>query len=88
MTTSGAFTEYPIPTAGSNPIGITAGPDGALWFTEGGGNKIGRVTTSGAFTEYPIPTPGSSPQGITAGPDGALWFTEASGNKIGRINPC
>ena len=26
--------EYPIPTAGSWPIGITAGPDGALWFTE------------------------------------------------------
>ena len=34
ITTAGAFTEYPIPTASSNPEGITAGPDGALWFTE------------------------------------------------------
>ena len=27
-------TEFPIPTAGSAPFGIAAGPDGNLWFTE------------------------------------------------------
>jgi virginiamycin B lyase len=75
-----AITEYPIPTANNGPQGITTGPDGALWFTEGNGNKIGRITTTGVITEYPVPTAGS---GITAGPDGALWFTGA-GN-IGRI---
>src|SRR6266581_2989335 len=54
---SGQFiTEFPIPTASSIPIGIAAGPDGNLWFTEGGGNKIGRITTAGAITEFPIPT--------------------------------
>jgi virginiamycin B lyase len=26
------------------PGGITAGPDGALWFAELSGNKIGRIT--------------------------------------------
>lgn len=31
---SQTITEYPIPTAGSMPQGITRGPDGALWFTE------------------------------------------------------
>jgi streptogramin lyase len=31
------ITEFPIPTAGSEPFGITAGPDGALWFTDIGG---------------------------------------------------
>jgi virginiamycin B lyase len=36
------FTEFSIPTARSNPIGITSGPDGALWFTEFFANKIGR----------------------------------------------
>src|SRR5438477_348283 len=35
------FTEYPIPTANSQPWGITAGPDGNIWFTEQYGNKIG-----------------------------------------------
>ena len=31
---SGTITEFPLPTANSGPYGITAGPDGNLWFTE------------------------------------------------------
>lgn len=81
----GVITETSIPTPGSAPRNITAGPDGALWFTENGGNKIGRITTGGMITETSIPTAFSAPVGITAGPDGALWFTESCGNKIGRI---
>jgi virginiamycin B lyase len=78
-------TEFPVPTPDSQPTAITAGPDGALWFTESVGNKIGRITTSGAVTEFPVPTPNSQPAAITAGPDGALWFVEAAAGKIGRI---
>jgi virginiamycin B lyase len=77
------ITEYPVRL--SSPQGITAGPDGALWFTEAVG-QIGRITTSGVITQYSVPTYDSGPQGITAGPDGALWFTEQFGNKIGRIS--
>src|SRR5574337_345951 len=79
------ITEFPVTTASSQPLGITAGPDGALWVTEFAGNKIGRITTAGPITEFSIPTASSQPVGITAGPDGALWFTEFAGNKIGRI---
>jgi streptogramin lyase len=61
--------QYSVPTAGSGPLGIAAGPDGALWFTEQSGNRIGRITTGGVFTEFP--TSSSSPLGIAAGPDGA-----------------
>ena len=43
--------EYSIPTAGSLPGGIVAGPDGALWFYETGSNRIGRITTDGQITE-------------------------------------
>jgi hypothetical protein len=67
------------------PAVITTGPDGALWFTEGIGNKIGRITTAGSFTEYPVPTASSGPWGIAMGPDGALWFTELDAGNIGRI---
>jgi streptogramin lyase len=76
-----------IPTPFSSPLGITAGPDGALWFAEGFGNKIGRITTTGVVEEFPVPTLASNPGGITARPDGALWFTELSGEEIGRIAP-
>lgn len=37
-------TEFTVPTAASQPRGIAAGPDGALWFTENNTNKIGRIT--------------------------------------------
>ena len=74
--------EYPIPTANSLPFSIVAGSDGALWFTEGAGRKIGRITTAGIFTtEFPMT---NTPNQIAAGPDGALWFTEGA-NNIGRI---
>ena len=73
-------------TAGSEPWGITAGPDGNLWFTEQGGDRIGRITTAGVVTLFSVGiTPGASPFDITAGPDGNLWFTEQVGDRIGRI---
>jgi virginiamycin B lyase len=71
------------PDAVPSPNIIVAGPDGALWFTDGAGN-IGRVTIAGDITEFAVPTVDGFPQGIAAGPDGALWFAE-TGGKIGRI---
>src|SRR6266849_5182605 len=41
------ITEFVIPTANSEANGIVGGPDGAVWFTESGANKIGRATTAG-----------------------------------------
>jgi virginiamycin B lyase len=78
MTTSGAVTIYSDP--GMGPIDITAGPDGALWFTNGG--SIGRITTSGVVTYY-TGTGIAEPGNITAGPDGALWFTNIYTNSQG-----
>src|SRR5262249_51228760 len=75
-----SFKEYALPVTGSTPTGIASGSDGALWFTEAGANKIGRITTTGVIAEFVIPTAGSNPQGIASGPDGALWFTEFGGN--------
>jgi virginiamycin B lyase len=93
------FNEFPLPVANSQPRGITAGPDGALWFTEFIKQKIGRITTDAAHTlsEFPLPPPpapggvplksGRQPRGIAAGPDGAIWFTEYTADMIGRIDP-
>jgi len=85
---SGPITEFPIPAVNSYPIGITAGPDGNVWFCESGTNRIGRITPQGSVSEFLTVNP---PYDITAGPDGNLWFTEQDfdfgGAAIGRISP-
>ncbi len=80
-----AIIEFPLP-AGSSPAGITAGPDGNVWFVEEHGDRVGRIATSGAIAEFSLGNPRSFARGITAGPDGALWFTELPG-RIGRVTP-
>lgn len=61
----------------SGPEQVTAGPDGALWFTNGfAAGGIGRITPNGKITVYPS---GDVPDAsITAGPDGALWFATST----------
>ena len=74
--------------AGSSPLGIAPGPDGNLWFTDGGTTKaIGRITPTGTITEFSSGlNSGSSPGFIAPGPDGNLWFTDGGTTKaIGRI---
>jgi streptogramin lyase len=84
---SGLITEFSLPATFSQPARIALGPDGNLWFTESGTDKIGRITPAGTITEFDIPTAKSSPFGITLGPDGNLWFVEQQGDKVGRITP-
>ena len=90
LVSSVAIAEFPLPP-GVYPLGITSGPDGALWFADGVNGAIGRIPTDATVsdpqvTEYPLPTAASRPEGITAGPDGALWVVEFGGNKIARIS--
>jgi streptogramin lyase len=83
------ISEFSGGTTGNNtPYGITAGPDGNIWFADYYANQIGRITPQGAVTEFGAGISGSAyPNGITEGPDGNLWFTETNGNRIGRITP-
>jgi len=82
----GDVVEFSLPSGGSEPTGIAAGPDGNIWFTESASSNIGCITMDGQVTEYPIPTANSGPQAIAVGPDGNLWFTESVANQIGRID--
>ncbi|MFL9989434.1 Vgb family protein [Paraburkholderia sediminicola] len=87
ITPDGIVKTYALPTVGSVPIYIRAGPDGNMWATELVGNAIARITPDGAVTEFPIPTYNSRPIAIVPAPDGkAMWFTEEAGNKLGRID--
>src|SRR5438874_2015727 len=75
---------------GASPAAITAGPDGNVWFTDGGTTKaVGRITPSGTITEFSSGlSAGSVLRVIAAGPDGNLWFANAGTTPaIGRITP-
>jgi streptogramin lyase len=93
ISTSGTVTEFALPTGADpngTPRGITAGPDGNLWFTERDASDrpaIGRLTPGGAYTQFAAPFSLFNQSGsITVGPDGALWFTEPEYPAyIGRI---
>ena len=79
------FSNGITPAAGSFGVfGITAGPDGNVWFTESIGNKIGRITPAGSITEYQNSKGNAQPADITTGPDGNLWFTDNFGS-IARV---
>src|SRR5947208_15683450 len=85
-TATGSFKEFPLPNPGSGPTTIAVAPDGTLWFTEGAGNRIGRMAQDGSgLREFDLPHPGSAPRIITVGSDGNFWFSEHLGNRMGRI---
>jgi streptogramin lyase len=71
-----SITPFPVPTAGSIPTDLAAGPDGNLWFTEEFASQIGRITPAGTVSEFALPGDDKGPLLMTAGPDGNLWFTE------------
>ncbi len=80
-------TEYSAglsPTA--YPYGIAEGSDGAVWFTEFGKDKIGRIDAAGSISEFSAGiTAGAGPYSIAS--DGTnLWFTERAGNRIGKLD--
>jgi virginiamycin B lyase len=87
ITPDGTISVIPLPSGVVTDYGIAASPDGNVWFTETGINKIGCLTPAGKVTEYPIPTEGSDPRAIAVAADGSIWFTERWGGKIGRIIP-
>jgi streptogramin lyase len=82
-----SITEFPVAGA-AWPYGITAGPNGNLWFTELNANMIGEINpTTHAISQFVPPKGSYDIQGITSAPDGNVWFAEWGANKIGMINP-
>jgi virginiamycin B lyase len=80
--------EYEVPTPNSRPHDPAVAPDGALWYTGQGSNKLGRLDPgSGQFREYPLKTPDSGPHGLVADSDGNIWFTAIYAGYIGKLNP-
>jgi streptogramin lyase len=81
--------ESPAIRTNSQIYGLTAGPDGNMWFMDGTWGVIYRFnlvgTNVGTLTPFSLPQTNCEPVCIIPGPDGALWFTEHASNKVARI---
>lgn len=82
------FTDYPVPTPATLPIGIFAASDGGVWFGEPAAGKVGRIdVATKQVTEYKTPSSLSAPQVIRGESEGRyVWFGEAGANSLGRID--
>lgn len=52
LTTAGGYTEVAVPSRGAKPIKIVGAPAAAVWFTENGRDKIGRIVPSATATGF------------------------------------
>jgi len=64
ISVDGEITDVAAP--GGMPSMITAGPDGALWFTLNQANAVGRLDPAVGVTMRTVPTPNAGPVGIAA----------------------
>lgn len=80
--------EYDVPTPKSRPHDPAVAPDGSLWYTGQGANKVGRLDPkTWEFKEYPLKTANSGAHGLVADKDGNIWFTAIAGGYIGKLSP-
>jgi streptogramin lyase len=102
ITTDGAYSSYAVPASASKVPdldAITVGPNGNLWFTEPGVDRIGEITPRASapiIHEFDLPaadrlsqgvgSPVTSADTIAAGPDNDVFFTEQGSNAIGVMN--
>lgn len=97
VTPAGTYTFFSVPSPDTgigedaDLLGIAAGPDGNVWFTNRGAGAVGRLDPSSGDVTYfgPRPTitsfPISGAADLVAGPDGSLWYASTGG--IGRLTP-
>ena len=84
---SGEMTVYDAPR-GRGPYGITATPDGTVWYASLAGSHIARVDpVSGAATVVEPPTPDQGARRIWTDSHGRLWASEWNAGQVAVHDP-
>lgn len=73
------------PVSGAHFGCMIRNPDGNVWFTDYGNNKVGKVTTAGVVSEFALPL-GASPNCLASDTEGNLWVTDGGKNAIDKVN--
>ena len=73
---------------GPIPYELRIAPDGSVWISELGGNRLVRhETATNTFRTFDMPTPHSGPRRFDFDASGALWIPEYAGGKLTRLDP-
>jgi virginiamycin B lyase len=85
----GAVSEYLVPGSAAAPGvgGLARGPEGLLWFTRPGAERIERFGATGDFEGFGLPTAGSRPTGIVTVPGGFLWVAMEGTGRLAQVDP-
>ncbi|HEX3528666.1 MAG TPA: hypothetical protein VH988_16510 [Thermoanaerobaculia bacterium] len=80
--------EFVVPT---DSFDLTAGADGAVWFTISDATALGRLSTDGTYRTVDLPAPSVPFEdlgllGITLAPDGSLWAAAPLRNSVFRLS--
>lgn len=82
---SGTFTLWPLPP-GSQPVGISASPDGAIWYADPVLAYLGRYQPGIELLDvYSLPV-GSKPEMLTVQGNN-IWYSEQWDGTIGKLTP-
>lgn len=93
---SGAITLRDIPAhpvlakvaGGPIPYELRIAPDGSVWISELGGNRLVRHDpATNTFRTFDMPTPHSGPRRFAFDARGALWIPEYAGGRLARLDP-
>ena len=85
--TSGAMRVFDAPR-GRGPYGITATPDGEIYFASLAGSYIGRLdTATGKVTVIEPPTPDQGARRVWADSKGNVWVSEWNAGQLSRYTP-
>ncbi|MGP3910048.1 Vgb family protein [Nonomuraea sp. 10N515B] len=84
---TGKIDVYDAPR-GPGPYGITATPDGAVYYASLAGSHIARIAPdTGRATVLEPPTAGQGARRVWADSTGRVWVSEWNGGRLGRYDP-
>ena len=83
-TTPAQITEFSTGTA--QPFQAVLGPDGAIWFAEIIGGKVGRIATDGTLLEFTLPTAGAQSPASRPVPTAPFGLPKITRPRSARFN--
>lgn len=84
---TGAIEVFNAPK-GPGPYGITATPNGVVYYASLAGNYVGLIDTkTGQVTVLEPPTPGQGSRRVWSDSDGNIWVSEWNAGQLGMYDP-